>query len=134
MKIKYIAVCIVISLFAVPALSSASEWMVFTPVQKDGTTWYYDKNSISFPRNRTILGITLPLRDGNYPKMWIRGTSDTGTLLYQAEVSCKERTARLMDNNGKGIYNLTSIDYLFDRPIPPDTVLDRLRKAVCKVS
>jgi hypothetical protein len=134
MKTRLILTCLIIALFALPPISSASEWMVFSPKQKDGATWYYDKNSISYPKNRVFLGITLPLRDGNYPMMWVRSTSDTAALLYQVEISCKERTAKMMDNNGKGIYNLDNIDYLYNRPIPPDTVLDMLRKAVCKYS
>jgi hypothetical protein len=133
MKIKYVLVCLVISLFVFPLISFASEWMVFTPKQKDGATWYYDKDSISYPRNKTFIGITLPFSSGNYPKMWVKASSDTGEIFYQAELSCRERTVRMMDNNGKGIYNLTNIDYIFDRAVPPDTVLDLLRRAVCNL-
>ena len=131
MKIKYILLCLVIALFVFPLISTASEWTVFSPKQKDGATWYYDKDSISYPRNKTFIGLTLPFSSGNYPKLWIKASTDTNDLLYQAELNCRERTVRLMDNNGKGIYNLNNIDYIFDRPIPPDSVLDLLRRAVC---
>jgi hypothetical protein len=114
-----------------PLLSSASDWMIFTPKQKDGVTWYYDKNSVVYLKNMTIIGITMPFKDSNYQKMWLRASSDTDEKTYQVELSCKERIAKMQDNNGKGIYNMTSIDYLYERPIPPDSVLDMLRKAIC---
>ncbi len=82
-------------------------------------------------KNSVIIGIPMPFKDSNYQKMWIRASSDAGEKIYQVELSCKERTARMQDNNGKGIYNFTLIDYLYDRPIPPDTVLDWLSKSVC---
>jgi hypothetical protein len=114
-----------------PLLSSASDWMIFTPKQNDGSTWYYDKSSSVYLKNKVIIGITMPFRDSNYQRIWIRASSDTGEKIYQVELSCKERIAKMQDNNGKGIYNLTVIDYLYERPIPPDTVLDWLRKMVC---
>jgi hypothetical protein len=131
MKSRWILICLLIAFFAVPAISAAADWTAFSPKQKDGTIWYYDKESISYPKNKEFIGISLPLRDKNYPKLWIRSTAETANLLYQVELKCKELSAKMTDNNGKGIYSLNAIDYLYDRPIPPDSVLDMLRKAVC---
>lgn len=131
MKARLPLICLIFALVAIPVISSASDWTVFTPKQKDGATWYYDKASITYPKNTSIIGITTWMRDVNYQKLWIRSTTDTVNLLYQVEMDCKARTARMLDNNGKGIYSMNNIDYLFDRPIPPDAMLDLLRKTIC---
>jgi hypothetical protein len=132
MKKRIIIICVVISVFIIPMLSYAADWMIFTVKQKDGYTWFYDKNSVVYLKNKTFLFITLPAGDHNFQKMWIKATSDKGNRIFQIELNCKDRTAKLFDNNGKGIYNLPEIDYLYERPIPPDSVLDMLRKAVCR--
>jgi len=132
MKKRTLVICLVILAFVVPMLSSAADWMIFTTKQKDGYTWFYDKTSVVYLKNKTFLFLTLPSSDPNFQKMWIKATSDRGDKIYQIELNCKERIAKLFDNNGKGIYNLPEIDYLYERPIPPDTVLDMLRKAVCR--
>jgi hypothetical protein len=132
MNKRIFLICLISCTFIFPLLAAASDWMIFTPKQKDGFTWFYDKTSIVYMKNRVVIGITMPFRDANEQKMWIRASSDSGEKIYQVELKCKERTAKMLDNNGKGIYNLPAIDYLYERPIPPDTVLDMLRKAVCR--
>jgi hypothetical protein len=132
MNKKKLLLLLTICAFLISALAFASDWMIFAPKQKDGYMWFYDKSSITYLKNKTFIGITLPAADKNFQKMWIKATSDNGDKLYQIELDCKGRLAKLFDNNGKGIYNLPDIDYLYERPIPPDTVLDMLRKAVCK--
>jgi hypothetical protein len=129
---KTFVACLVICSFLLPLFASASDWMIFTPRQKSGYTWFYDKADIEYMKSRSFIGIPLPIKDSNYQKIWLRASSDAGDRIYQIELDCKGRTAKLFDNNGKGIYNLSEIDYLYERPIPPDTVFDMLRKAVCR--
>jgi hypothetical protein len=131
MKIRIFIVCLVICSFLVPVIASAGDWIIFTPKQKDGFTWFYDKNSREYLKNKSFLGIPTPLKDTTLQKMWIRASSDKIVRLYQIELNCSTRIAKMYDDNGKGIYNLPEIDYLYERPIPPDTVLDMLRRAVC---
>jgi hypothetical protein len=132
MKRRTFIACLLLSLFTFPLLCCAADWMIFTVKQKDGYTWFYDKNSVVYMKNKSVIGITLWMKDVNYQKMWLKAASDKGDRLFQIELNCGERSARLFDNNGRGIYNLPEIDYLYERPIPPDTVLDMLRKAVCR--
>ena len=132
MKKRIFLASLLICALMLPMLSSASEWVIFTPKQKDGSSWYYDKASIEKTKYMAVIGIPTPFKDGNYLKMWVRNSTDSADKLYQVELSCKDRTARMQDNNGKSIYNMSSIDYLADRAIPPDTVLDWLRKSLCR--
>jgi hypothetical protein len=132
MKDKILLVSVIFSLCLIPLPSFASDWMIFTPKQKDGSTWFYDKNSISYPKNISFIGIPTPMRDRNFQKMWIKSSSDIGEQMYQIEINCRDRSAKMQDSGGKQLYSLNSIYYLYDRPIPPDTVLDMLQKAICR--
>lgn len=132
MKKRIFIVCLLTCAFLAPSAAFPADWMIFTPKQKNGYTWFYDKQSVVYLKNRSFIGIPTPMKDITYQKMWIKATSDRDSRLYQVELNCEDRSAKMYDDNGKGIYNLPDIDYLYERPIPPDTVLDMLRKARCK--
>ena len=123
---------IIIAAVLLPSFASASNWLLFALSKQTGTNWHYDKESIVYLKAKSIAGVELPRKDRNYPKVWIKSTGDKGEFAYQVELNCKGRTARLQDESGKTLYSQTSIDYLYDRPILPDSVLDMLRKTVCR--
>jgi len=129
---RILILCLLLCFIMIPMLSSAADWMIFTPKQKNDYTWFYDRQSIVYLKDQTFIGITLPMKDHNYQKIWIKAVSDRVEKRYQIELNCKDRISKIFDDNGKGIYNLPDIDYLYERPIPPDTPLDMLRRAVCR--
>jgi hypothetical protein len=114
-----------------PSFAAASNWILFASQQRNSVNWYYDKESLNAARELKIFGLKIPPPPSNIRKMWIKSSSDKGEKLYQAELSCKEGLARLQDDNGKTVYSDASFNYLYDRPIPPDSILEVLRKAVC---
>jgi hypothetical protein len=131
MKPKYGLLCLFICLVLLPSFAAASNWILFASQQRNTVNWYYDKDSMDASKELKIFKLKIPLPPSNIQKMWIKSSSDKGEKLYHAELSCKERLARLQDDNGKTVYSDASFNYLYDRPIPPDSVLDILRKTVC---
>lgn len=131
MKSRLLLISLFICFVLLPSLATASSWILFSAKQQNGTSWYYDKDSIAYFKAKSIIGVEIPKKDRNYQKVWIKSAGDMGERLFLVELNCKEHTARLQDDNNKVLYNEPSIDYLYDRPIPPDSVLDKLQKAVC---
>lgn len=131
MRYKSMLFNFVAFLVLLPSLASASNWILFTSSQS-GVGWYYDKESIVYLKAKSIIGIELPLKDRNYPKMWIKSAGDKGEISYQVEFNCKGRTAQLQDDSGKTLYSESSIYYLYDKQIVPDSVLDKLYQAICR--
>jgi len=131
MKLKYVLFCVFFCLLLLPSYASSSNWILFAAYQRNGLNWYYDAESLNASRELKIMGVTIPLGQGDTQKMWIKSSGDKVERIYQAELDCKARLARLQDDNGKTVYNDASFNYLYDRPIPPDSVLDMLLKKVC---
>jgi hypothetical protein len=131
MKPKYALLCLFICFVLPPSFADASNWILFASQQRNTVNWYYDKESMDASKELKIFKLKIPLPPSNIQKMWIKSSSDKGEKLYHAELGCKERLARLQDDNGKTVYSDASFNYLYDRPIPPDSVLDILRKTVC---
>ncbi len=115
-----------------PAIATASNWIQFGQPLQNGALWYYDRDSIVYSHDKKIIGIDTPVKDKNFQKIWIKSSGDLGEVRYEVELNCRDRSARLKDDGGKNLYSQPSIDYLYDKPIPPDSMLDLLRKAVCK--
>jgi hypothetical protein len=114
-----------------PSFASASDWLLFTSTQQTGTSWLYDRETIVYSKAKSLAGVEIPMKDSNYPRLWIKSVRDRVETTYQVELNCKGRTARLQDDGGKTLYSVPSIDYLYDGQIVPDSVLDTLRKTVC---
>jgi hypothetical protein len=132
MKPKYCLLCLVICIVLLPSFASATKWILFASQQRNTVNWYYEKDGLDASREVKIffkLKISLPAN--NIQKLWIKSSSEKGEKLYQAELSCRERLARLRDDSGKTVYSDASFNYLYDRPIPPDSALDILLKTVC---
>ena len=123
---------IIIAAVLLPSFAAASNWLLFTLSKQDGTSWYYDKESIIYFKTKSVAGVEIPMKDRNFQRMWIKSSGDKGEIAYQVELDCKGATARLQDERGKPLYSQPSIDYLYDKPMLPDSVLDMLRKAVCR--
>ncbi len=124
---------ILIFFLLLQAVSAASNWVQFGLSGQNGSkSWYYDKGSILYFQDKKIVGIDVPVKDKNYQRIWIKSSGSKGETRYQVELNCKAHTARLQDDGGRMLYAESSIDYLYEKPIPPDTVLDMLHKAVCK--
>ncbi len=115
-----------------PSIASASNWIQLGQSRQNGMLWYYDRDSVAYSQDKKLIGIDVPVKDKNFQKMWIKSSADNVEVRYEVELNCKERSARMKDDRGKNLYSEPSIDYLYEKPIPPDTLLDLLRKAVCK--
>jgi hypothetical protein len=132
MRPKHILQFILIFFVMLPAISAASNWIQFGVSNQNGASWHYDNDSIVYFQDKKIIGIDVPIKDRNYQRMWIKSSGGDGEKRYRVELNCKERSARLQDDGGKNLYSEPSMDYLYDKPIAPDTVLDMLCKKVCK--
>jgi len=115
-----------------PSISSASNWIQFSTSGQKGMSWLYDKESIVYFQNRKFIGIELPSKSSKFIRAWIKASGDNVERRYQVDLNCRNHTARVKDDGGKNLYSEPSMDYLYDKPIPPDAVLDMLQKAVCK--
>jgi len=131
MQLKYVLFCVFIGLVLLCSFAAASNWILFADRQRDGSSWYYDSESVISSGGLKIMGLKIPATQDHIREMWIKSSGDKGESLYHVELNCKESLARLRDDNGKTLYSNVSLNYLYDRPIPPDSVLDRLRKVVC---
>ena len=131
MRPKHLLCCLITFALLLPSFASASDWLLFTSTKQNGTSWFYDKETIVYPKAKSLAGVEIPMKDSNYPRLWIKSARDGVDTTYQVELNCKGRTARLQDDGGKTLYSVRSIDYLYDGQIVPDSVLDMLRKTVC---
>ena len=131
MTSKYVLFPVFIYFVLMSSFAAASNWILFAAQQRDGSSWYYDKETLDSSSGLKIIGLKIPVIKGNIRETWIKSSGDKGEKLYRAELSCNDGLARLRDDNGKTIYSDVSLNYLYDRPIPPDSVLDMLREAVC---
>ena len=131
MTSKYVLFSIFIWFVLLSSFAAASNWILFAAQQRDGSSWYYDKETLDSSSGLKIVGLKIPGIKGNIRDMWIKSSGDKGERLYRAELNCKDGLARVQDDNGKTIYSDVSLNYLYDRPIPPDSVLDMLRKVAC---
>jgi hypothetical protein len=132
MKTVRFILFLLIPILALSPVVFASNWIEFASFKEPATKWLYDKESITYSRAKEIVGIEIPRKDRNFPKVWIKSSGDGGEKPYQVELNCKKRTARLFDEGGKTLYSVNAIDYLYDKQIVPDSVLDSLRKSVCR--
>ena len=131
MKPKHHLFCLLILAVLTTSLASASDWQLFASSKQNGTNWYYDKDGIVYFRAKSIAGVEIPMKDTNYIRIWIKSADYKGERAYRVELNCKQLTAQLQDNSGKTLYSEPSIDYFYDKPLVPDSVLDMLRKTVC---
>ncbi len=131
MTSKYVLFSVSICFVLLSSFAAASNWILFAAQQRDGSSWYYDKETLDSSSGLKIIGLKMPVIKGNIREIWIKSSGDKGERLYRAELNCKEGLARLRDDNGKTLYSDVSLNYLYDRPIPPDSVLDMLREVVC---
>jgi len=131
MRPKHLLCCLFTFALLLPSFASASDWLLFTSTQQTGTSWLYDRETIVYSKAKSLAGVEIPMKDSNYPRLWIKSVRDRVETTYQVELNCKGRTARLQDDGGKTLYSVPSIDYLYDGQIVPDSVLDTLRKTVC---
>jgi hypothetical protein len=132
MKFKYGLLCLFICFVLLPSFAAASNWILFASQQRNTINWYYEKDGLDASREvKLFFNLKIPLPANNIQKLWIKSSSEKGEKLYQAELKCRERVARLKDETGKPVYSDSSFDYLYDHTIPPDSVLDILVKTVC---
>jgi hypothetical protein len=124
-------------IFAEPAI--CSEWMYFAK-EKDGTKWYYDRDSISYPRMKKMLGVIVT-KDKSEMTLWIKGTN-----LYKITMDCDTRYYSLYDEKGNPVskqrtspsqsqgnaYTRTDYSAGGRYSIKPDSLLEVLLKTVCK--
>ncbi|HTZ19138.1 MAG TPA: hypothetical protein VMB78_11950 [Dissulfurispiraceae bacterium] len=123
---------VLIFLIMLPSICSASNWITFGTSRQNGLTWQYDKDGVIYFQDRKFMGIQIPVKKRKFQRIWIRSSGDATERLYQVDLNCRDHTARIKDDGGKTLYSENSMDYLYDKPIPPDSVLDMLQKAVCK--
>lgn len=97
--------------------------------QDNETTYYYDKDSIHYPQQKKILGITV--RNKEIVNVWTRWTSKKDvytsyTLLKQ--IYCEERECKgcgFIDSRVKGVEGYEK------EPIKPSSEAESLLKKVC---
>ncbi len=130
MKQKRLLALFFIAFFLMTNPATASLWLPFALGHEDAFNWYYDQDTISYPRHVSILGIVLPLRDRNFQNLWIR-TDRPHELRFRVYMDCAQRLAVVHDETGT-LYDIPLLDYLYGKPIPPDSVLDKLHLAVCR--
>ncbi|MGO9951760.1 MAG: hypothetical protein ACLPN1_06065 [Dissulfurispiraceae bacterium] len=131
MKPKHLLFCLLTLAVLLPSFVSASNWLLFASTRQPEANWFYDRENIVYSRAKSFASVEIPLKDRNYPRLWIKSVRDRVGTAYQVELNCKERTARLQDDSGKTLYSISSINYLYDVQIVPDSVLDMLRKTIC---
>jgi hypothetical protein len=126
---KHLIALVIVSSVLTADLAAASLWVPFALGQQDELNWFYDRDSVAHPQYIYLLGI-IPIRDRNYKALWIR-TERPGEIRFHVFLDCAAHTAVLYDETGM-LYDVPLVDYLYLKPIPPDSVLDKLHMAVCR--
>jgi hypothetical protein len=125
-------------IFTEPAM--CSDWRYFA-TGKDGTKWYYDRDSIYYPRMKKLIGFIVT-KDKSEINFWIKGTN-----LYKITMDCDIRYYSLYDEEGNSISKqrnspsqsqgnaYTPTDYSAKAgpySIKPNSLWDVLLNTVCK--